>query len=84
MTNDPWLGRVGTLNVSRSQSRGPAPHKPLMLLTVMDLAEAGEIGPDGWVAYDVRLVSRFRDYWDGSTSTSTPAAATTIPATGWR
>lgn len=59
-----WLGRLGTLNVSRSEARGPAPHKPLMLLTVIDLIEAGEIGPDGLVVYDVRLVSRFRDYWE--------------------
>jgi putative restriction endonuclease len=59
-----WLGRLGNLNVSRSQGRGPAPHKPLMLLTVMDLIEAGEIGADGLVPYDVRLVSRFRDYWE--------------------
>lgn len=59
-----WLGKLGNLNVSRSGSRGPAPHKPLMLLTLIDLVEAGEIGADGWVVYDVRLVSRFRDYWD--------------------
>lgn len=59
-----WLGKLGNLNVSRSGSRGPAPHKPLMLLTVIDLVETGEIGADGWVPYDVRLVSRFRDYWD--------------------
>lgn len=58
------LGRLGNLNVSRSQSRGAAPHKPLMLLTVIDLIEAGEIGADGLVTYDVRLVSRFRDYWE--------------------
>lgn len=64
MTSSSWLGRLGNLNVSRSQSRGPAPHKPLMLLTVIDLAEAGEIGPDGLVVYDVRLVVRFRDYWE--------------------
>lgn len=59
-----WLGRLGNLNVSRSESRGPAPHKPLLLLTVMDLIEAGEVGADGVVVYDVRLVSRFRDYWE--------------------
>jgi putative restriction endonuclease len=64
MPSSPWLGRLGNLNVSRSASRGPAPHKPLMLLTVIDLIEAGDIGSDGWVVYDVRLVSRFRDYWD--------------------
>lgn len=59
-----WLGRLGNLNVSRSEARGPAPHKPLMLLTVIDLIEAGEIGPDGLIHYDVRLVSRFHDYWE--------------------
>ena len=59
-----WLGRLGNLNVSRSESRGPSPHKPLMLLTVMDLIEAGEVEADGIVVYDVRLVSRFRDYWE--------------------
>jgi putative restriction endonuclease len=34
-----------------------------MLLTVIDLIESGD-SPDGWVNYDVRLVSRFRDYWE--------------------
>jgi len=34
-----------------------------MLLTVIDLIESGDV-PDGWVKYDVRLVSRFRDYWE--------------------
>ncbi len=34
-----------------------------MSLTVIDLIEAGDV-PDGWVKYDVRLVSRFRDYWE--------------------
>jgi putative restriction endonuclease len=58
-----WLGKLANLNVARTQTRGIAPHKPLMLLTVIDLIESGDI-PDGWVKYDVRLVSRFRDYWD--------------------
>ncbi len=31
---------------------------------MIDLIEAGEIGADGLVPYDVRLVSRFRDYWE--------------------
>jgi DNA phosphorothioation-associated putative methyltransferase len=34
-----------------------------MLLTVIDLIESSDI-PDGWVRFDVRLVSRFRDYWE--------------------
>ncbi|MFC7336149.1 HNH endonuclease [Haloferula chungangensis] len=58
-----WLGKLGNLNVARTRQRGIAPHKPLMLLTVIDLIESGDI-PDGWVKFDVRLVSRFRDYWE--------------------
>jgi putative restriction endonuclease len=58
-----WLGKLANLNAARTAERGIAPHKPLMLLTVIDLIESGDI-PDGWVKYDVRLVSRFRDYWE--------------------
>jgi len=58
-----WLGKFANLNAARTGARGIAPHKPLMLLSVIDLIEAGDI-PDGWVKYDVRLVSRFRDYWE--------------------
>lgn len=58
-----WLGKLANLNTARTESRGVAPHKPLMLLTVIDLIESGDI-PDGWVKYDVRLVSPFRDYWE--------------------
>ncbi|MEI6605662.1 MAG: HNH endonuclease [Verrucomicrobiota bacterium] len=58
-----WLGKLANLNVARTEARGIAPHKPLMLLTVIDLLESGDI-PDGWLHYDVRLVSRFRDYWE--------------------
>jgi len=58
-----WLGKLANLNAARTAARGVAPHKPLMLLTVIDLIESGDI-PDGWVRYDVRLVSRFRDYWE--------------------
>lgn len=58
-----WLGKLANLNVARTGPRGIAPHKPLMLLTVIDLIESGDI-PGGWVRYDVRLVSRFGDYWE--------------------
>lgn len=58
-----WLGKLGNLNTARTAARGIAPHKPLMLLTVIDLIEFGDI-QDGWVKYDVRIVSRFRDYWE--------------------
>lgn len=58
-----WLGKLANLHVARTAARGLAPHKPLLLLTVIDMIEAGDVH-DGWVKYDVRLVSRFRDYWE--------------------
>lgn len=58
-----WLGKLANLNAARTQRRGIAPHKPLMLLTVIDLIEAGHVF-EGWVKYDVFLASRFRDYWE--------------------
>jgi len=59
----PMEGKLANLNVANTEVRGRAPYKPLMLLTVIDLIESGDV-PDGWVKYDVRLVSRFRDYWE--------------------
>ena len=41
-----WLGRLANLNAARTAERGIAPHKPLMLLTVIDLIESGDV-PDG-------------------------------------
>lgn len=61
-TRDFWLGKLANLNAARTAARGIAPHKPLMLLSVIDLIETGDV-PNGWVLYDIRLVSRFRDYW---------------------
>jgi putative restriction endonuclease len=37
---DHWLSRIARLNVYRAKG-GPAPHKPLLLLVVLDLAEEG-------------------------------------------
>lgn len=58
-----WLGKLANLNVARTAARGIAPHKPIMLLTIIDLIETGDF-LDGWIKYDVRIVSRFRDYWE--------------------
>jgi predicted restriction endonuclease len=32
-----WLGKLANLNAARTAERSIAPHKPLMLLTVIDL-----------------------------------------------
>jgi putative restriction endonuclease len=57
------LGKLANLNAARTEARGIAPHKPLMLLSVIDLIEAGEV-KDAFVLYQARLVSQFRSYWD--------------------
>lgn len=43
--------------------RGKAPHKPLILLVVADLIEAGIIR-DNLITYDQRLLTAFDRYWD--------------------
>ncbi len=58
-----WLGKLANLNAARTSGLGIAPHKPLMIFSVIDLIEMG-ILRDRWVAYDADLVTRFRDYWD--------------------
>ena len=58
-----WLGKLANLNAATSASLGIAPHKPLMIFSVMDLIESGDIR-DRWVVYNADLVTGFRDYWD--------------------
>jgi putative restriction endonuclease len=53
--------RLAKLRVDRSHG-DPAPHKPLMLLAVLDLIEERVI-TDARVEYGDRLVERFHDYW---------------------
>ena len=58
-----WLGKLANLNAARTAGLGIAPHKPLMLLTLCDLIESGDIA-DRWIVYTPRLVTQFRGYWD--------------------
>lgn len=64
MTNpETWLKRLVTLNLARTQQRGLAPHKPLLLLTVIDMIEEG-ILQSPWIAYSPELFFRFSCYWE--------------------
>src|SRR4051812_15293140 len=56
-----WLSVMGRLNVSRSKS-GPAPHKPLLLLVLLELSEQGEL-PAGVLQLTPELAFRFFSYW---------------------
>jgi putative restriction endonuclease len=58
-----WLGKLANLNAAKTPGLGVAPHKPLMIFSVMDLIEAGEF-KNAVVPYQARLVSQFRSYWD--------------------
>ncbi len=63
MTAKQWLARLTKLNAAsgRGACRGKAPHKPLLLLCLLDLAERGEL-PTRTFARSPELVLRFRSY----------------------
>lgn len=60
-TPDEWLGRVAKLNVYKARG-GQAPHKPLLLLVVLELAEQEALGPDR-LLLTPDLAFRFCSYW---------------------
>lgn len=47
---------------------GPAPHKPILLLAVLDSFEAGEI-VENWVEISDDLLQRFYDNWNALVKT---------------
>jgi putative restriction endonuclease len=55
-----WLGRLSALK--QDMSRGAAPHKPLLLLVVLDLVEDGKLD-SGLLPRDGNLAFRFSSYW---------------------
>jgi putative restriction endonuclease len=58
-----WLAKLTKLNAAtgRGECRGKAPHKPLILLCLLDMAESGEL-PARAFARSPGLVLRFRSY----------------------
>jgi putative restriction endonuclease len=58
---DAALNRLNRLKVAKDR-KGMAPNKPLLVLAILDLFEAGLIGPDGLVHKDAQLNLRFRSY----------------------
>lgn len=57
-----FLRALTRLRVNRQHGRF-SPHKPVMMLAVLDLALAGRI-PDNRVRLDPALLERYRAYWD--------------------
>ena len=58
-----WLGKLTKLNAAsgRGKCRGKAPHKPLLLLCMLDMAEAGELAARTFTR-TAGLVLRFKSY----------------------
>lgn len=61
MAQEVWLGKLAQLNVYRAK-HGTAPHKPLLLLVILELAETGEL-PDRVLTLSPELSFRFDSYW---------------------
>lgn len=61
MSTEHWLSKLANLNVYRAKG-GPAPHKPLLLLVVLDLAEEASL-PDGPLELTPELAFRFCTSW---------------------
>ena len=58
---DALMNRLLSLKVARDR-KGMAPNKPLLVLAILDLVEAGLVGMDGLVHKDAQLNLRFRSY----------------------
>ncbi len=56
-----WLGRISKLKVYKAKG-GPAPHKPLLLLVVLEMAEQGLL-PEKTLPLTPELAFRFCSYW---------------------
>lgn len=57
-----WLNRLAKLRVDRA-SKNPAPHKPLLLLAILDQIEEGSI-TSNIVRLTPELAFRFLGYWE--------------------
>jgi putative restriction endonuclease len=60
-TRERWLAKVARLNIDRAKP-DPAPHKPLLLLVLIELAEQGLL-PQGTLPLTPELAFRFCTYW---------------------
>jgi putative restriction endonuclease len=61
-TPEQWLAKLARLKVDKARG-DPAPHKPLLLLIVLELAEQGQLPPDRPLPLTPELAFRFCSYW---------------------
>ncbi len=62
MSPEQALTRFTVLRVDSDAEKGRAPHKPLLLLAVLDLLEAGLL-TGAWVTLSPDLILRFQNLW---------------------
>jgi putative restriction endonuclease len=62
VNNAKMIGRLCNLNVAKTTERGRAPHKPLLMLCIIDMIEDGSIETP-WISYSPELFFRFQCYW---------------------
>lgn len=60
-TPEQWLAKLTRLHVHKGKD-GPAPHKPLLLLVLMDMADEGKL-PATTLPLTPELAFRFASYW---------------------
>jgi putative restriction endonuclease len=60
LTPEPWLGKMSRLRIDRA--RGAAPHKPLLLLVLLEMAEQDAL-PHEVLPLSPELAFRFLTYW---------------------
>src|SRR5437588_5572192 len=60
-TPEQWLTKLAHLHVYRAKN-GPAPHKPLLMLVLFELAEQGQLALDA-VPLTPELAFKFCSYW---------------------
>jgi putative restriction endonuclease len=60
-TSEQWLSKLAKLKVDKARG-DPAPHKPILLLVVLELAEQGLL-PKGVIPLTPELAFRFCTYW---------------------
>src|SRR5262245_47018767 len=60
-TGEQWLAKLTRLKVDRARAN-PAPHKPLLLLVVLEMAEQGVLPPKT-LPLTPELAFRFSTFW---------------------
>src|ERR1700729_1176899 len=60
-SGDDWLARISKLRVYNARG-GPAPHKPLLLLVLLEMAEQGLL-PEKTLPLTPELAFRFHSFW---------------------